>query len=40
MGFLSAGAVWDYHGAQHGVPIGEAWLAAVKRYEREVLAGR
>jgi L-rhamnose isomerase len=34
---LPAGAVWDYHCAQHGVPIGEAWLAEVKRYEREVL---
>jgi L-rhamnose isomerase len=37
---LPAGAVWDYHCAQHGVPIGEAWLAEVKRYEREVLAQR
>ena len=37
---LPAGAVWDYHCAQHGVPIGEAWLAEVKRYERDVLAKR
>lgn len=37
---LPAGAVWDYHCLQHGVPVGEAWLAEVRRYEAEVLARR
>jgi len=37
---LPARAVSDYHCAQHGVPIGEAWLAEVKRYQRDVLAKR
>ena len=33
-------AVWDYHCLQQDVPVGEAWLADVKRYEREVLSRR
>jgi L-rhamnose isomerase len=33
-------AVWDYHCLQQGVPVGESWLAEVKRYEREVLGAR
>ena len=37
---LPAGAVWDYHCHKHGVPVGEAWLAEVKSYERTVLAKR
>lgn len=37
---LPAGAVWDRYCAQRGVPVGEAWLAEVKRYEREVLSAR
>jgi L-rhamnose isomerase len=37
---LPAGAVWDYYCAQQDVPVAEAWLAEVKRYEREVLARR
>lgn len=37
---LPFGAVWDYHCAQQGVPVGEAWLAEVKAYERAVLAQR
>jgi L-rhamnose isomerase len=37
---LPAGAVWDYHCAKQGVPVGEAWLAEVKRYERDVLRNR
>ena len=37
---LPAGAVWDYFCARQGVPVGEAWLAEVKNYERTVLAKR
>jgi len=37
---LPAGAVWDRYCAEQEVPVGEAWLAEVKRYEREVLARR
>jgi L-rhamnose isomerase len=34
------GAVWDYYCAQKGVPVREAWLPVVKRYEQEVLLKR
>ena len=34
------GTVWDEHCRRHDTPVGAAWLAEVKRYEREVLAGR
>jgi L-rhamnose isomerase len=37
---LPAGAVWDYYCARQGTPVGEAWLAEVKNYERTVLAKR
>jgi L-rhamnose isomerase len=37
---LPFGAVWDYYCESAGVPVGPAWLDDVKRYEREVLAGR
>jgi len=37
---LPAGAVWDYHCAKSGAPVGEAWLAEVKQYERRVLSKR
>ena len=37
---LPAGAVWDYYCAQHGMPIGLAWLEEVRRYERDVLSKR
>jgi L-rhamnose isomerase len=37
---LPFGAVWDYHCEINGVPAGEAWLAEVKRYDRDVLSGR
>jgi L-rhamnose isomerase len=37
---LPFGAVWDYHCVREGVPPGASWMADVKRYEREVLAGR
>ncbi len=34
------GAVWDRFCEEKNVPVGEAWLAEVKRYERGVLAQR
>jgi len=37
---LPFGAVWDYHCATQGVPVGPAWLAEVKKYERAVLSER
>jgi L-rhamnose isomerase len=37
---LPLGAVWDYYCESKGVPAGEAWLAEVKRYEKEVLSKR
>ncbi len=37
---LPFGAVWDHYCEKAGVPVGEAWLAEVQRYERDVLSGR
>ncbi len=37
---LPAGAVWDYYCEGKNVPVGEAWLAEVKRYEKTVLSRR
>jgi L-rhamnose isomerase len=37
---MPLGAVWDWYCEESGVPVGEKWLAEVKRYEREVLAKR
>jgi L-rhamnose isomerase len=37
---LPAGAVWDYYCHTQGVPVGEAWLAEVKAYEKDVLSQR
>jgi L-rhamnose isomerase len=37
---LPFGAVWDYYCLKASVPVGEAWLAEVKRYEKEVLSKR
>jgi L-rhamnose isomerase len=37
---LPFGAVWDYYCLQAGVPVGEAWLDDVKRYEQQVLSRR
>lgn len=34
------GAIWDYYCEQMGVPVGEAWLDEVKKYEEEVLSKR
>ncbi|HEY1790435.1 MAG TPA: L-rhamnose isomerase [Verrucomicrobiae bacterium] len=38
--FLPFGAVWDFYCQMKQVPIGDKWLAEVKRYEKEVLAKR
>jgi L-rhamnose isomerase len=37
---LPVGAVWDAYCLQQDVPVGNAWLAEIKRYERVVLANR
>ncbi len=37
---LPLGAAWDYYCLSSGVPAGEAWLAEVKKYERDVLSKR
>ena len=37
---LPFGSVWDYYCHKHGVPVGAAWLAEVKRYENDVLSVR
>ena len=37
---LPSGAVWDHFCETQGVPVGEAWLAEVKRHERDVLSKR
>lgn len=37
---LPAGAVWDYYCSQQEAPVGEAWLAEVKLYEKNVLSRR
>ena len=37
---LSFGAVWDFYCESKNVPVGEHWLAEVKRYEKTVLSKR
>ncbi len=37
---LPFGAVWDYYCEQQNVPVGDAWLADVKSYEKDVLSKR
>jgi len=37
---LPFGAVWDYYCLRAGVPVGPAWLAEIKTYEKDVLAKR
>jgi L-rhamnose isomerase len=37
---LPFGAVWDYYCESQGVPVGEAWLAEVKRHEKAVFSSR
>ncbi len=34
------GAIWDFHCLKNGVHAGPDWLAEIRRYEQEVLAGR
>jgi L-rhamnose isomerase len=34
---LPFGAVWDFYCESKGVPVGDAWLAEVERYEKTVL---
>jgi L-rhamnose isomerase len=33
-------AVWDYHCLKLDAPVGEEWLAEVKKYEKAVLSKR
>jgi len=33
-------AVWDYYCLKQGAPVGEQWLAEVKKYEKDVLSKR
>jgi L-rhamnose isomerase len=37
---LPFGAVWDAYCERSGVPVAEAWVADVKRYEADVLSAR
>jgi L-rhamnose isomerase len=37
---LPVGAVWDYFCMKQEVPIGEAWLAEIRQYERDELTKR
>ena len=37
---LPFGAVWDYYCESKGVPVGEAWLAEVRRHEKGILLNR
>ena len=37
---LPAGAVWDYYCTKSDVPVGPAWLAETKAYEKDVLSKR
>ncbi|HXC99802.1 MAG TPA: L-rhamnose isomerase [Verrucomicrobiae bacterium] len=37
---LPFGAVWDYYCETKNVPVGETWLASIKRYEKNVLSRR
>ena len=34
------GAVWDYYCETQGVPVGEAWLVEVKKYEKQIILKR
>jgi L-rhamnose isomerase len=37
---LPFGAVWDYYCHSKSVPIGDAWLLVIKKYEKDVLLAR
>ncbi|MCB0016112.1 MAG: L-rhamnose isomerase, partial [Anaerolineales bacterium] len=34
------GAVWDQYCVQKGVPVGMAYIDAIRTYEKQVLAAR
>jgi L-rhamnose isomerase len=37
---LPFGAVWDYYCDSKSVPVGDAWLPLIKKYEKDVLLAR
>ena len=37
---LPFGAVWDYYCESKGVPVGKAWLAEVRKHEKDILMKR
>ena len=37
---LPFSAVWDYYCSKHEAPVGDAWLAEIKNYEKRVLSRR
>jgi len=37
---LPFGLVWDFYCESSSVPVGDSWLAEVRRYEKEVLGNR
>jgi L-rhamnose isomerase len=37
---LPFGAVWDFYCESQNVPVGDTWLAEVKRYEKNILSQR
>ena len=37
---LPFGLVWGAYCEQQGVPAGDAWIADMKRYEKDVLSAR
>jgi len=37
---LPFSAVWDHYCLKHEIPVGMAWVKAVKDYEASVLAKR
>jgi L-rhamnose isomerase len=37
---LPFGPVWDFYCQKMGVPVGNAWLAEIQQYEKDVLSKR
>jgi L-rhamnose isomerase len=37
---LPFGSVWDYYCDSKSVPLGDAWLSLIKKYEKDVLLAR
>jgi L-rhamnose isomerase len=37
---LPYGAVWDYFCQKNNVPVGNAWIKEIEKYEKEVLLNR